>query len=569
MLLRIKYKLHLILLLLIQSSQLIGQSSDEKTSSVIESSNLIGKTINFSNETNYNYLISVIFKENYGATKKTGIAKFPSDKFSDYPEIAVLLEKNFIINDTIEDYYFIAKNGISDRVVIKLNDVLLQNTNNQKDFKEVGESSYYTGRFSEFVIPKSIIINGVNTLQIFVLKTTSTPIFHGDIYLKKNDSELKDLESKEINLNGDWTYTVYSENLSNFKTGGLDANVTSVFPNYDFNEEKFASSSFDDNDWSTTDFPNSFALIFSRQQIDGAVWFRKKINFTEKPKEDYLFEVLDGIDDVDFLYVNGQLVGSTNCYNCPRRYKIPKEYMQKENIFTLLVIDNHGPGGIRSPIKIKTSKQSIDISNGWKFKLIFDLNIVLFIKDHKEVSNPFESINYSFIDYDGNAVQRSKLAEIIGIKIGKDYETPFYLLLLITLILIIVSAIFIYRNFTYKLNKKEDQTNFSSNDNTLSSRILIRSGRTDHNIEINSISLVEAKKDYVKISTTDNSYLVRNNLKVFLEQLPENILIRVNKSQAININQIDRIKKNIIYTKNDISFKIGKSYTKKVSQLLK
>ena len=120
--------------------------------------------------------------------------------------------------------------------------------------------------------------------------------------------------------------------MSNFKTGGLDANVTSVFPNYDFNEEKFASSSFDDNDWSTTDFPNSFALIFSRQQIDGAVWFRKKINFTEKPKEDYLFEVLDGIDDVDFLYVNGQLVGSTDCFHCPRRYIIPKEYMKKENI---------------------------------------------------------------------------------------------------------------------------------------------------------------------------------------------------------------------------------------------
>ena len=569
MLLRTKYKLRLILIILIQSSQLIGQSSDEKTSSVIESSNLIGKTISFSNETNYNYLISVIFKENYGATKKTGIAKFPSDKFSDYPEIAVLLEKNFIINDTIEDYYFIAKNGISDRVVIKLNDVLLQNTNNQKDFKEVGESSYYTGRFSEFVIPKSIIINGVNTLQIFVLKTSLSPIFHGDIYLKKNDSELKDLESKEINLNGDWTYTVYSENLSNFKTGGLDANVTSVFPNYDFNEEKFASSSFDDNDWSTTDFPNSFALIFSRQQIDGAVWFRKKINFTEKPKEDYLFEVLDGIDDVDFLYVNGQLVGSTNCYNCPRRYKIPKEYMQKENIFTLLIIDNYGLGGLSGPIKIKTSKQSIDISKGWKFKLIFDIKKIHFIEIYKEISNPFESSNYSFIDFNGNAIQNSKVAEMMGIKIGKDYETPFYLLLLITLILIIVSAIFIYRNFTYKLNKKEDQTNFSSNDNTLSSRILIRSGRTDHNIEINSISLIEAKKDYVKISTTDNSYLVRNNLKVFLEQLPENILIRINKSQAININQIDRIKKNIIYTKNDISFKIGKSYTKTVNQLLK
>ena len=58
----------------------------------------------------------------------------------------------------------------------------------------------------------------------------------------------------------------------------------------------------------------------------------------------------------------------------------------------------------------------------------------------------------------------------------------------------------------------------------LSSHILIRSGRTDHNIEINSISLIEAKKDYVKISTTDNSYLVRNNLKAFLDQLSKKIL---------------------------------------------
>ena len=425
---------------------------------------------------------------------------------------------------------------------------------------------HYTGRFSEFIIPQSIIINGVNTIQIFVLKTSLTPIFHGDIYLKK-DSELEDLEGTEMSLNGDWTYTIYSENLSNFKT--LPSHATVIFSHYNFNEEKFTSSSFNDNNWGNTNFPNSFERIFNRWQLDGAVWFRKKINFNEKPKEDYVFEVLDGIDDVDFLYVNGQLIGNTNCFNCPRQYIIPKEYMQKENIFTLLVIDNHGPGGVRGPIKIKTSKQSIDISNGWKFKLIFDLNIVLFIKDHKEVSNPFESINYSFIDYDGNAVQRSKLAEIIGINIGDDYRANFFLLLSITLIIIIVLAILIYKNFTYKLNKKEDQTNFSSNDNILSSRILIRSGRTDHNIEINSISLVEAKKDYVKISTTDNSYLVRNNLKVFLEQLPENILIRINKSQAININQIDRIKKNIIYTKNDIFFKIGKSYTKTVNQLLK
>ena len=433
MLLRIKYKLHLILLLLIQSSHLIGQSSGEKTSLVIESTNLVNQTESYNDEKSFNDLISIIFKDDYGVIKNTGVAKFPSDTFSDYPEIAVLFEKNFILNDTISDYFFIAKNGISDRVVIKFNDALLQNTNNQKDFNEIGESTHYTGRFSEFIIPQSIIINGVNTIQLFVLKTSLTPIFHGDIYLKK-DSELEDLEGTEISLNGDWTYTIYSENLSNFKT--LPSHATVIFSHYNFNEEKFTSSSFNDNNWGTTNFPNSFERIFNRQQLDGAVWFRKKINFNEKPKEDYVFEVLDGIDDVDFLYVNGQLIGNTNCFNCPRRYIIPKEYMQKENIFTLLMIDNHGPGGVRGPIKIKTSKQSIDISNGWKFKLIFDLNIVLFIKDHSEFSDPYEISECNFIDYDEKAIHKGKLNKIIGIKIDQVFKASNYILGLIIVIAI-------------------------------------------------------------------------------------------------------------------------------------
>ena len=62
MLLRIKYKLHLILLLLIQSSHLIGQSSGEKTWPVIESTNLVNKTESYNDEKNYNDLISIIFK---------------------------------------------------------------------------------------------------------------------------------------------------------------------------------------------------------------------------------------------------------------------------------------------------------------------------------------------------------------------------------------------------------------------------------------------------------------------------------------------------------------------------
>ena len=67
--------------------------------------------------------------------------------------------------------------------------------------------------------------------------------------------------------------------------------------------------------------------------------------------------------------------------------------------------------------------------------------------NYKEISNPFKSSNYNFIDFDDNAIQKSKVVEIIGINIEQDYKVPFYLLLSITLILIIVLAVFLYRNF--------------------------------------------------------------------------------------------------------------------------
>ncbi|MDA7570316.1 hypothetical protein N8699_02930 [Flavobacteriaceae bacterium] len=68
--------MHLILLLLIQSSHLIGQKSEEKTSLVIESTNLINKTESYNDEKSFNDLISIIFKDGYGVIKNTGEAKY-------------------------------------------------------------------------------------------------------------------------------------------------------------------------------------------------------------------------------------------------------------------------------------------------------------------------------------------------------------------------------------------------------------------------------------------------------------------------------------------------------------
>ena len=101
----------------------------------------------------------------------------------------------------------------------------------------------------------------------------------------------------------------------------------------------------------------------------------------------------------------------------------------------MLVIDNHGEGG-RGPIKIQTAKQSVDVSNGWKSQLIFDLNIVPFIKDHSEFSDPHEISECNFIDYDEKAIHKGKLNKIIEIKIDQVLKASNYILGLIIVIAI-------------------------------------------------------------------------------------------------------------------------------------
>ena len=46
--------------------------------------------------------------------------------------------------------------------------------------------------------------------------------------------------------------------------------------------------------------------------------------------------------------------------------------------------------------------------------------------------------------------------------------------------------------------------------------LFIRSERADHKILLNEIISIEGKKDYVKVSTDEKSFLVRKNLKTSL-----------------------------------------------------
>jgi hypothetical protein len=90
------------------------------------------------------------------------------------------------------------------------------------------------------------------------------------------------------------------------------------------------------------------------QPYDGYAWCRTKFVLPEKWKGRDIFFSSGPIDDNDWTYVNGHLVGSTTfethpkAYALDRRYKIPAKYLKfgGENVIAIRVFDKWGYGGI-------------------------------------------------------------------------------------------------------------------------------------------------------------------------------------------------------------------------------
>ena len=140
----------------------------------------------------------------------------------------------------------------------------------------------------------------------------------------------------------------------------------SIFLDVDFNSYTLDSKVA--RDWSKTNFPIEIETLYNDKQLNGAFCFKKTVTFEKPPTEDYYFTVDQGIDDNDRLYVNGYLIGSTDCFSCERRYRIPYTYLKQQNDFTLFMVDKDGPGGIMSPVFLKSITTSIDISNQWSYR---------------------------------------------------------------------------------------------------------------------------------------------------------------------------------------------------------
>ena len=513
---------------------------------LLEQFNIYSQDVKIENKSLDNILdpieyYSTLFSEKLGQ-KDPEKVKLPGvyREFSPvYETTLILFQKEFNISYDNVIYSLDLENRFIDQFMVKINNQFLENKIIRRDNNR--EKGY------EVNIPKELIKKGANKITIMVICHSEEGIMEGDINIRSRN--------EKINLNGIWDYYIfdkYKGNINFHPTQGFD------LLNYiNIDIEKYTSFFLKDKNWPNTNFPVSLRNLFDDIDFNGAVCFRKKIQFKTLPNEDYVFKTEKGIDDYDRLYVNGKLIGTTDCFTCPREYTIPKNYLKKENIFTLILVDKDGPGGVNSRITLSNTMGSIDISDQWSYEKILELQMLLTIKRVDNNNSFFSNSNFSFFSLGGDRINFDNLL------IGDKDLSKLYPIILLIIILSLILIIYFTQKRRLKSNKKEQKK-----ESLEQKYLFIRADRADHRVLLNEITLIEGKKDYVKVTVQDKSYYVRKNLKTFLKDLPASKFVRISKSLALNIEQIKKIDKNMLFVKSGEYFIIGKKYSQEIKELL-
>ena len=154
--------------------------------------------------------------------------------------------------------------------------------------------------------------------------------------------------------------------------------------NLDLEDLEYSKVDFDDKDWDELEVSGSdedlitFERIFKKETYaeDGVIWLRKKFDINNTDIL-YRFIAQGGIDDFDYTYINGKLIGKGMSCCEGRSYDIPPGILkEKDNILAIRVLDLGEVGGFRSSIYLESNKDRFEFDKGiWRFKHIaFYLN---------------------------------------------------------------------------------------------------------------------------------------------------------------------------------------------------
>jgi sialate O-acetylesterase len=135
--------------------------------------------------------------------------------------------------------------------------------------------------------------------------------------------------------------------------------------------ENWRSPDLNTSDWSNIEVP-AYWTGTPLANINGVVWYRKKLNIPATMAGKPARLLLGRIVDADSVFVNNQFVGTTSYQYPPRRYNIPAGLLKEgENTIVVRVISNAGTGGIvpDKTYEIIAGDEKINLTGTWLYKV--------------------------------------------------------------------------------------------------------------------------------------------------------------------------------------------------------
>jgi hypothetical protein len=150
----------------------------------------------------------------------------------------------------------------------------------------------------------------------------------------------------------------------------LDMAITGKWKFHLGDNKQWISPGFEDNYWKEINVPQKWENE-GYDNYDGYAWYRKEFKVPSNFKGKILYLSLGKIDDYDYTYLNGVLIGNVfdlkkdgdynrkgNEYRARRIYKIPENLLKFDgaNVLSVRVYDGQMGGGIyEGPIGIMTA----------------------------------------------------------------------------------------------------------------------------------------------------------------------------------------------------------------------
>lgn len=135
----------------------------------------------------------------------------------------------------------------------------------------------------------------------------------------------------------------------------------------------YFSTETDYSRWPTMEMPAHWESC-GYTAVDGIFYFVRFLDLTNEQAAQPASLHLGAIDDSDWTYVNGQLIGETyNQYSASRTYQVPASLLQPgRNIILVRIEDTGGGGGFSaapSSVKFRTAKGDISLAGDWHYQV--------------------------------------------------------------------------------------------------------------------------------------------------------------------------------------------------------